>query len=540
MAIPIGGGIIEGTTIYEPLRDGSFLVSEPLKGRRYIVDCEPGRKDVPPSITLGDRTLFFNGEPTAPFWHTPDMEKAQAWVDGELKAIPSREAYGLLKKYFEAFADFEDSYSSTILTLFAVQTHMKSVLNSLFQLPISGPFGSGKSAVLLALADVCYHPFSEASATPAARTRVIGQVGPSYFSDEIDKTTQVAGEEDNAALVILRVGYRRGMKYLRWDTERNTWTAIEIFFPLAYTFSSEVEQAFKQRSITEIAVSKSVDARVPVVNTLRAWYAAPISEALFFWRMEFLEDAIRKGTLQTDSFAGGATPVTLEELSKMDAKAFRAKLYSDLTRDFSSRDRFILERVFGREAELCYVALTVQRALNVDVVDELAAALNRQLQTLIAEPDARFVEFRRLIIATTTGEMVKAMKYVLPPDANVGGEGLAKLCVKAYFDQMFPAPIQIPVSPLIEDVHAFAKDHKLSEKIGPRTFGTWYRKLGIISGRDKLHGREGDFLRINFQTWQKINHSIEAEEIKLDGLPRICDPNDSSEASGAPKEAFQP
>jgi hypothetical protein len=254
-----------------------------------------------------------------------------------------------------------------------------------------------------------------------------------------------------------------------------------------------------------------------------------------------LEKAIREGKVMDAPATAEQTSLALDELLNLDPGQFRARVYSDLVKEFSNRDRFILERVFGREAELCYVALTVERALGVDVIDDIAAAMNRQMEAISAEPDARFVEFRRLISALAIGLMIKAVEDIIPPETKVEDGEFEKLCIETYFTKSVSSPLEMQLTPILEDVRTFAKEHKLSEKLGPKTLGGWYKKLGIVSGRNKHHGVKGDYLSIDSRTWQKITNSVRAEAISLQDLPKAdsIDSIDSIDVAPEPSPAIQ-
>jgi hypothetical protein len=524
--IPMGGGIINDSIIYEPLADGSYVVSLPLEGRRSIVDITPASKDTPASLMINGRSYYFQGKPEPPFWFTPRLEFIMDWINGKVKALKSAEIFDLLKRYFEDFVDFDDASDAIILALFAIQSHIKPVLNTLFQQPISGAFGSGKTNNLSALGEVSYHPLLDVSTSPAARVRILKEVSPTYLSDELDQTTGrgKGDEDDNLALTILRAGYKRGYNYIRWDSDNNTWVSIPIFFPLSYTISSDIEQALKQRSLGEVAVSKSKDSRVPVINTARAPYSQAVAAQLFIWRFEFFEGLIKDGRLAVKINEDMKPAADLLTLSPSE---FRARVYDELTASFTLRDKFLLEHLFGREAELCYVAVTIERLLGVDVVRPLAEALNRSLESLSSEPDVRFVEFRRLIVSAAYDNMLASLSQKPKQEGNERMD----LVAAAYFDSPAKA-VQVDVNGVMADIRNYAQAHKLREPSN-RNLGTWYRKLGFVSGRNKFHAMTGDYLLINEKLWYSIQEGMRTARIDLEALP----PYDSNDLND-PKTAI--
>ena len=89
------------------------------------------------------------------------------------------------------------------------------------------------------------------------------------------------------------------------------------------------------------------------------------------------------------------------------------------------------------------------------------------------------------------------------------------------------------VQPALESVRVFAKEHGLSNKMGPRTLGAWYKRLGIFPGRNKLHASTGDFIRIDAETWASISRSTALERVDVTGLPARYDANEANDLPGS-------
>lgn len=475
--IPISGGILtlEGGEhlFYEPLgsHEGTprYLIYTCV-GKRLIGEVETVRaKDIPPEYYLrGAGFEFrFDDEPvTEPnemlqkVLHVPDIFSVQAWASGTYALPTDSEMWSLVVNYYRTFGDYEEEWHPIILALATFETALLPLLETVFYTTIDGDYGAGKTTILGAMAEVSFHGLLADSLSPPFRARYVGRYNAPLFQDEIDATE---GDE-GLGLALARTGYRRGAFYGRWDGERNRPEIIEHFGPLNYTLHEDpADQAFVSRSLARVTISKSKNFRLPVINNLRRNVSGQVANALFFWRLGAIDRAIHQG------FSLRRTEVSLADFMRKDfsADTKRLELYELATKHLTEKERALLRHTQGREGELAYVALLIERLLGVDVVDQLIEAIN-----------VRMVEDRLPVDETET-------KFLELLRARKGGEEFA-------------------LRPLTAELEEWCKD---TNRKPPKTatIGAWLRDAGFRVGKTKKHRGGQIYLIID----QRVKDTLE-------------------------------
>ena len=211
------------------------------------------------------------------------------------------------------------------------------------------------------------------------------------YQDEIDATE----DDEGLGIALARTGYRRGAYYGRWDSEKNAPEIIEHFAPLNYTLHQDPEDmAFLSRSLARITVSKSDSFKLPVINNMRRSVSQKIADCLFFWRLGTIDRAIHEG------FSLRHQDVSLADFMKKDfsTEKKRAELYEIATKALTDKEKRLLQLTRGRENELAYVALLIERLLGVNVVEQVVDAVNTKLigdRLPVDEVQVRFLELLR-------------------------------------------------------------------------------------------------------------------------------------------------
>lgn len=480
--------------IYEPLGQEAYIVS--IGGERFLATAKivKGKENEPPrgELELKEKvgTAIFEGLPLSrPLWHVPTRAKAEAWVKGLLKSESNQDLYQRTRRYYEIFGDFTQAWHSEILALFVFQSHMKPLLDTLFQVPISGQFGSGKTAVLEALAAPAYHPVMSALCSPAARARITQAFEPTWFIDEADRVKQDQ-EGDSFDYVLMRTGYRRNNLYVRWDSDAKGPDVSEPFAALAYTMSSNVERSLQTRALGEVEVEISGDHRIPVINSLKEGYGWDLNEELLFWRLDYLERHFAKaGTNQ-----GGVSKLE-SRLAGLTIDEARERLYEIQTKGMTPREKAIMERLFGREAELSFIALKVENLLGVDVIESLAHAVNVKRMADASEDDPRFTWLVNYLQVLTPAQPTLDAAKVPIARMNEAAQTLREKC----------------------------KENNWKEP-GGRSWATWYHRLGVTKGVNMKRDAEGTYIILTPDVRKAIDRILSAQEIDVEALKSALTP----------------
>ena len=472
--------------VYEPLGRGDYVIS--LGGERSLVAADSQQAiDLGPGVGKAE----FEGLPlTKPLWHVPSRLKAEAWADGSLKVRTNAELYDRTRKYYAIFGDFAQAWHPDILSLFVFQSYLKPLLGTLFQVPISGEFGSGKTAVLEALAAPAYHPIMAATCSPAARARLTQGYEPTWFIDEADKVKQDT-EGDSYDYVLMRTGYRRNNLYIRWDSEAKGPDVSEPFAALAYSMSSSVEKALQTRALGEVEVEISDDSRIPVINSLKEGYGYELNEELLFWRLDFME---RRFSKSEDS----QEPVPdLTELIGLPIDEARERLYDIQTRGMNQREKAILKRLFGREAELSFIALKVESLLGIDVIESLARAVNVKRMAEASESDPRFTWLVNHLQVLTPLNQSSTLD-------SPGAKG----------------PPKVRMNEVAQTLKEECQKNSWKEP-GGRSWSSWYHRLGIEKGVNYRRDVEGTYILLTPAVRKAIDRILNAQEIDVEALREL-------------------
>lgn len=511
--VPAGGGLIE-------MPEGYYLIIEPLGNKWYLVACrnfaevvqakmveiDTGKKPKKTTPTwflslFGEEFKFDYPVTDKTPWKTPppSLDFVKKYAEGKHPAKSTAEMYRLVKRYIEDFGDYEEPHHVPLLTISVFQTYLIDILTSVFQTPISGEFGSGKTSILEMLASIGYHGLLSSTVSPAARVRIMQRHRISWYGDELDRADGKTDENgDNLNLVLLRVGYRRGNQYIRWNMDTDQPDILDPFSCLTYTYSSDMETALKTRSLGEFTVSKSDDYMLPVINSKREQYAQAISNELFLWRVEFFRNYKRCDDSDDCDDSDGI----LGDMVKLDKADFRKAVYGTLTGNLKEKNQLLLTHLFGRDNELAYVACNIGSIIGIDITNELVESLNFKRQSEIEGEDELFLLFVNL---------------------------LQGQCEAGQREVKFSA-----LSPSIRD------DCKNKNVKEPKTsvFRSWYRKLGIKAGKNLKHSRDGsiivldDAVKAKIEQYTTINliDKIQEGQTKASTLiPNI--PSQSSQSS---------
>jgi len=326
----------------------------------------------------------------------------------------------------------------------------------------------------------------EATTSPAARAR-LNVLDIAWFADELDKAyTDEQG--DSLSLVLLRTGYRRGAKYVRWDTEGKRAEVIDLFHSLCYSLSSDIERGLKTRSLGEISITRSIDYRVPIINSMRETYGKRLVTEFFFWRLESLHSHFSQDAAEAEGMP------SLEDLVGLSVDGFRDKLYSSITKGMSSPERTLLTHLFGRESELAFIVLQIENYLGLDLIDAIVNAVNSQRESDIEPDDPRFVWLLEKLSAVSPADELQG---------QLGASGKGQVALR--------------MRDVTDELNKWCKDTGQRVPKGS-VWKSWYRRLRIERGKNLKHGRDSETLIFDSSVRTAIRDLTITNPIRLDEI----------------------
>jgi len=406
------GGVVENF-VYEPIGNG-FYVWKWCKQRGISELTQGSEKDEEVKKEVKYWRIEANGhefrfKKSSDCWmdsflsnnlpyRTLRIEDVGKWVAGEFTSKGTQELFNLVENYVKLLLDLEERYEAKVLALHVFQTWLTRVLNTVFNVDISGPFGGGKTTALEALAEICFHGVLGTTSS-SNLGRMNEKYDISWVIDEYDKAKKA--DKERLMNVFIRQGYRRGNRIYRHnaDTGKEEW--FNAFGPKAISYHETLEKALSQRSLMHVALSKSIDYKLPVINTVRQQLSPIIFRELFFWYMdniaEIKAENSTRGTESTRTFevwveahfnanrealtenpSGTRTFGTFGMLSKENVEEERTALYEAIVKDLNEGERTFLKQLQARGCELGFLAIKIARLIGVDFIQHLKEALERK------------------------------------------------------------------------------------------------------------------------------------------------------------------
>lgn len=287
------------------------------------------------------------------FYNTPSLSQCEALVNKTRVLKPFNEIYEDVKKMLRVMFDFSSPKDVEITAITIAQSWIKPLLNSTFFYGIDATKGGGKTTLGELVYFLMRHGYVGGNITPAALVRLADDLDLNVFVDEIDQNLK-----DDDIMAALRKGQRRGNPYIRCEGKNNEPVAYDLFGCHGYSYRSDVEDAFMDRSLT-IHTSKSQDPMLPVINNFKQEVLKPLADELFFWYFTNIHD------VATCSGVAGCSSKYRHQT------ADRESLYKGYTKHLSTDDKTYLSTVFGRETELAYLCLNVSKMLGLDFLESL-------------------------------------------------------------------------------------------------------------------------------------------------------------------------
>jgi hypothetical protein len=411
------GGIIPPFEIvYEPLGKGYYVWK---CGKQKGLSEITVEEDKPSTLSIGPYNFNFKQviKPEAQsFFETlpfkvPRLETVNQWIE-EKRTSRDLEAISKdVSNYVKILLDLEAPYEYNLGQIWVIQTWLRRKLSFSWNLDFGGPFGAGKTAALMALVELAFHPYL---GTPRASTlaRLNGKYDLTWLIDEYDKAKRVEGKESLLDMII-RQGNYRGNLVTRWNYERGREETFDPFGPKIISYHTELETALKQRSLYHFKMPKSLDYRLPIVNTLSQLMSMKIFEDLFIWYMDNIlsvnvqllpqlpilpdktvtpEEAIWLMINQTKQEPYPAVTINTSNSGNNGneshdiIQSIRTKLYDAVTGDLSEQEKGLIKKLIGRTGQVAYFVIRLAKSVKLNgYIEDLDKAL--QLKQEEEEPE---------------------------------------------------------------------------------------------------------------------------------------------------------
>lgn len=446
---PAGGFDKENSFVYEPLGDKKYVFKfKSWKGvgiavKEKVEDKKTGElKETKKWILKTEAEnlkIYFKGKPLDKIiFNVPSDYAVNFWlnnflVDGKKKEITQQHIFQILKNYFKAFFDLPMERNYDILVLGVFQSWLVEIVDVLFYLSISGETGSGKTALLEALMDLCRHGLLAANIKSAGIARCAERYKLSLGIDEIDAKKF----RDDDVEGLCRQGYRRGQYYVRMMPKSHEPEFFDVYGFKAFSYRSAIADDLQNRSI-DIPMNRTKDQQVPVINLFKQNFSP--YELIFFWYL----DNIANLYAQTPNFQLDMDKLEAKNYEKMtDKEKELFEVYMEGKKEYNNNDdnvnnvntvnkvnvvnvnvnlllnkvgidRSIIARqtpylvnfvnvinkhsIFGRNIEIAYLIYSMTQILNFDINEILLEAIEQKQEIEEASQEEGWIGLLRELL----------------------------------------------------------------------------------------------------------------------------------------------
>lgn len=493
-----GAGGVYNNLVIEPLGNLRYLYN--YRGKRGIATASYIKDTDQYTLGIKDKTFFFENKPLKKvLFEIPSDHSIQKYIKGKYKTKSSLILFNRVVKHLEILYDVAPEFYP-LITVGCFQSWLRSKLPAVFYLGFTAKHGGAKTVFLEGLAIVSRHGLLAGNITSAGVGRLTEKYELTLFADEIDARTK---GKDNELYEVFRIGYRRNNPYIRLKDSKNDFDedVCDPFGFKAFSVHSEIEKALKSRSI-EIPLRTSQNTKLPILNLYKEQIGKPLFEDLFFWYMENIKNLVSTVSIacfdvfsskEVDGNRGNRSsdtsvaPVSIVSngfcLNKDDIEKIRQKLFNEITKDFTENELNILLKFFGRNAELLYIAITVCKALNINIATELEKTFTYKSENENAQSDHYLIGLLRdllnSIYKSFSGEKTPELTFIEDLEVHQIKEGEFRNCIYCGKTAVY------------EKFRIMLKDKDI-RPVGPGTFAEYLLELSFNDNINIKKERFGD------------------------------------------------
>jgi len=324
--------------------------------------CSCGRKLTRETQGIYVNKYFFKLEskPQEPIYLIPDEEKVKEMLSDVRKIPTTKQLFNEIDNCFKTLFEFQNKADSKLCAISVLFSYLLHHFSATYHLGIDATKGSGKTTLLEILSILTRHGFL-ADVSPASIPRLKHKFDLNIFIDEIDALNN--GED---VIGMLRKGQRRGNKYIRCNKTTLDVEIFDAFGFYAYSFRSNIEDAFKDRSFL-IRTTKANDSRLSVINLLKEELLHPLFDKIFMWYMENIF-----------VFSANQSKINIEFLGEHNKT--RDEIYKRATKKFTAEENELINQLFGRNSEVAFLVIEISKFIGIDLFKEIKGLMMSKVE----------------------------------------------------------------------------------------------------------------------------------------------------------------
>ncbi len=312
---------------------------------------------------VGDYRFFLHKDMKEPyeakkFYSVPNKWEFEKWIKEDMPTQDYLSLHSQVKGYLKEMFDYSDEVDVESSGITIASSWIKVLLDSFFFLGIDATKGGGKTTLGENIYYLMRHGFVGGNISPSAFPRLIEELDLNIFVDEIDQNNN-----DDSMMSIMRKGQRRNNPYVRCEGNSNKPVLFEVAGIHGFSYRSDVEDAFLDRSI-RMHTTKSSDSKLAIINSHKREILRSLSNSLWFWYI--------KNIFSIKGEEGCGDVLSKTTIPKRDF------LFNVLVKRFSEEEKSYLKTVFGRDSELAYLCLNVTKKLKINFLEDLKSILKKK------------------------------------------------------------------------------------------------------------------------------------------------------------------
>lgn len=362
-----GGFFPQHHIIIERISPVQYLYVQNDKKGIVTIQNETNDKKIKWFLNIDGYKYYFDKYPEPCPYGLPNIERVKKFVEGKYKPRKFPELFEEIKSALRTLYDFKFDDDLVMASLYVAESYVRHIIEAVFYLCIDATKGSGKTTLLEILMALSYHGMLLGDTNPAVIPRIVEEHAINGGVDELDEKIGESGAQDVVA--VLRKGQRRGNPYIRCEGRNFIPKSYDVFGAHSFSIRSKSDDALMQRSFA-IHTSSSADSKLPVLNLYKKQILKPLADELFLCFVENAH-AIHNRHQNVSSCSKCSNVVTCSGTLQPSIAQKREDLYQNITSGISDKGLELLSKLAGRNAEITFVALTVAKLLEIDVVEQL-------------------------------------------------------------------------------------------------------------------------------------------------------------------------
>lgn len=331
-------------------------------------------------------------------FYVPSLLDVEDYINGDYDEIDVEVLYVEFEKLVGALLDFRRKEDLVMLFLYTIQANLRELMDSFFFLGLAGTKESAKTTIQEILVHLIRGSKASGEISTSSIARNVEPFNIVWLLDEFDESVNSGNPREDSRVSILRKAQRRGATYDRTNKNTHELESFEVANPHAYAIRSTSEDAFLSRTLI-LSTIRSKDYKLPVLNKFKDQVLRYHRLRWWFWGFSNVVTLLTKANKIKQSVVG---VVGVEGYIDTEVNTIRTKIYDNATSIFDKKSKSILESLSGRDAEIGYDLLYLNKLIGRDDTDVIRLFLREKQENQSLADDFAMETLRSVLLKSLT------------------------------------------------------------------------------------------------------------------------------------------